>query len=273
MPEIYLKGNRHAISGEFNYARWPNVFYGIGGETSADRKEDITSKNSGAYFEYRRRLVSNLYPGIEFDYSRVEFTRIPAGGLLASGSVFGAKSGSVAGAGISFLFDDRDNILYPSRGYYFRVSTIFYDKSLKSDYDFERFSIDFRHFVKSGSRNVLALWFYSENAISDVPFWELPRLGDVIRGYNPMRFIDNSTLSFQAEYRLCPVWKRLGLVLFAGTGAVESRLRRIGIRDFKSAAGLGIRYLLQPSEKLNVRLDVGFGQNTKEIYFDIGEQF
>jgi outer membrane translocation and assembly module TamA len=64
----------------------------------------------------------------------------------------------------------------------------------------------------------------------------------------------------QTEYRL-PLWKRFGLAGFAGGGDVASKLSRFALNDFKTSYGFGLRYAVSPKEKINIRLDWGFGKD------------
>ena len=41
----------------------------------------------------------------------------------------------------------------------------------------------------------------------------------------------------------------------------------------KFAAGFGFRYMLVKSEKLNIRIDYGIGDDSAELYLNVGEAF
>jgi hypothetical protein len=93
-----------------------------------------------------------------------------------------------------------------------------------------------------------------------------------MRGYYEGRYQDQDMIVLQGEYRL-PLWRRFGLVGFAGIADVACKTSAFHARDFKSSAGFGIRYLLQPEEKLNLRFDYGFGKDTSGFYVNFTEAF
>jgi hypothetical protein len=45
------------------------------------------------------------------------------------------------------------------------------------------------------------------------------------------------------------------------------------LKRFKPTYGIGLRYLFSKEEKINLRVDLGFGQDTNGIYFGIEEAF
>jgi hypothetical protein len=69
-------------------------------------------------------------------------------------------------------------------------------------------------------------------------------------------------LVLQGEYRM-PLWRRLGAAAFGGLG-------QLGLNRFKYSVGWGLRYNINPKERLNLRLDLGFTSGT---CVTIGEAF
>jgi hypothetical protein len=97
--------------------------------------------------------------------------------------------------------------------------------------------------------------------------------GDTLmRGYYYGRYRDKNLAVLQAEYRM-PVWKRLGLVGFAGVGDVAPAPGRFRLGSFKAAGGFGFRFLFDPKEKTSIRLDFGFGKDTSGMYITATEAF
>jgi len=107
-----------------------------------------------------------------------------------------------------------------------------------------------------------------------VPFQRLSKLGGslLMRGYYEGRYRDHDLIVAQAEYRL-PLWRRFGLTGFAGIGDVADKISRFRSREMKTSAGLGLRYMLIPEEKMNLRFDFGFGKDTSGFYVTITEAF
>jgi hypothetical protein len=76
----------------------------------------------------------------------------------------------------------------------------------------------------------------------------------------------------QGEYRFPVVW-RFGLVGFAGVGRVSSTISQLNFTGLKDSYGFGVRYAVDRAEKLNLRLDFGWGRNSSGIYFNLTEAF
>jgi len=108
----------------------------------------------------------------------------------------------------------------------------------------------------------------------NVPIRNLAMLGgsDVMRGYYAGRFRDNQLMSCQVEYR-APLFWRLGVVAFAGLGRVAKKMSDFSFNDLKYSMGSGLRIALKPKEKLNLRIDYGFGNHSRGLYVTIGESF
>ena len=107
-----------------------------------------------------------------------------------------------------------------------------------------------------------------------------------MRGHYECRFRDNSLYAAQVEYRLplgrsdwidtrekVPFKERWGLVGFVGAGDVASSFCDIDFSKIKSSFGFGVRYLVMPKERINVRIDFGFGTQYPGFYFNIREAF
>jgi outer membrane translocation and assembly module TamA len=93
-----------------------------------------------------------------------------------------------------------------------------------------------------------------------------------MRGYYEGRFRDKSMITVQGEYRV-PLWSRFSLATFAGAGQVAEGPDAFALRDFKYSFGGGVRFALSRQEGINVRCDVGLGEETSGVYLTIGEAF
>jgi outer membrane translocation and assembly module TamA len=273
LPEVYYKNGLYRLSGSISYQKWPDLFYGLGNATSADDEEEYTTRSTGGTIDFQRRLGSSLYCGVVGELSHTELVKIESEGLLSAGDITGAETGTVSGAGVSISWDSRENIFFPQSGSYRMASLTSFGSVLGGNYFFNRFIIDLRKYAALDSSKIIAFQAYGSFHDGDPPFGVMPQLGQIIRGYYPLRYIDRSLLAFQVECRWHPLWRRFGVVGFAGTGGVADRISDLRPNGFEFAAGIGIRYLFIPFEGLNIRFDIGFGQGSSEIYFDIDEAF
>jgi len=94
-----------------------------------------------------------------------------------------------------------------------------------------------------------------------------------MRGYYLGRYRDKDMITLQAEYRWVPVLWRLGLAAFAGLSDVAPTLGGFDLGNFKYSYGLGLRFVIDPKQRLHLRLDFGFGKNSSGIYFTAAEAF
>ena len=271
-PEIYIKDELYKLSGIFGYANFPDKFYGIGNNTKKADEEDYTSRLSNFRPILQRNIFSNLYAGIQYDYARAKLTKLEAGKLLHSGTIPGSKGGVVSGIGINVTWDSRNNNLYPSRGSYHQFSVVSYERALGSDFTFNSYQIDLRHYKSILDRHILAVQSVIALSTGNPPFQMMNQLGAFLRGYYQSRFEDKNLVIFQIEYRI-PLFWRFGCAGFAGFGEVAHEFRNISVKEIKPSTGFGIRFALIPEQKVNLRLDFGFGKDDSSFDIMINELF
>jgi outer membrane translocation and assembly module TamA len=76
----------------------------------------------------------------------------------------------------------------------------------------------------------------------------------------------------QVEYRF-PLFWRLGMTAFAGAGDVFNNFQDLSLSRLKYSAGLGLRLLVNPKERVNIRLDYARGREGGYFYFSVSEAF
>jgi len=94
-----------------------------------------------------------------------------------------------------------------------------------------------------------------------------------MRGTIMGRYRDKTYYVVQSEYRMPLLVWRFGIILFAGLGDVASSVGNITISTVKPTYGFGIRFRFDELEKVEIRMDVGFGKGSNGIYFDINQAF
>lgn len=71
-----------------------------------------------------------------------------------------------------------------------------------------------------------------------------------------------------------PIHKRISGVLFGSVGDVSDNLSGFSPLNFKYAYGTGLRFAVNKTERLNIRVDYGFGaKGNSGLYFQLGEAF
>lgn len=272
--DLYWKDETYHLNGNLGYTKFPDKFYGIGNNTSKDDEEDYTPRIATLFMTFQKKVRPGLNLGIQYEFGHSKLMDVEENGLIATGDVLGSEGGVASGAGIVANWDTRNNIFYPSLGSFYQFSATRFSEALGSDYDFNRFNLDIRQYFPLSSSQILAIQGYV-NIITGKPTFQLLSLfgGErLMRGYYLGRYRDKNMAACQMEYR-SPVWRRFGVVGFAGIGEVANKISRFERKNFKYSVGWGIRYLFSREEKINLRLDFGYGKGTSGVYINIGEAF
>jgi hypothetical protein len=169
-------------------------------------------------------------------------------------------------------WDSRNHLFVPSSGSWIQLRALAYRDWLGSDFDYETRSIDLRHYAGLAPDHVLALQGLLIRCSGEIPLADYPSLGNALRGVLDGRYNDRTLLMGQLEYRF-PVWKRFSGVVFAGAGDVNDRLGHMTARELKLAAGGGLRFEIDPQERLRVRMDIGVSEGQAQFYLQFSEAF
>ena len=106
----------------------------------------------------------------------------------------------------------------------------------------------------------------------DIPWDQLSKIGggDSLRGYTTGRYRDKQMLLTQAEYRL-DLPGRHGMVFWAGAGVIADKASELFDQSVLPNYGVGYRFEVKP--RVNLRLDMGFGDGDSGFYFNVNEAF
>jgi len=271
-PELYLKHGSYKFSGGIAYLYYPDKFYGIGNNTSKDDEEDYTSRRFQFNPIVQKKIFSKLYVGFQYNFAYAKLTEKEAGKLLDKGIILGSEGGSVSGIGVIATYDSRDNNLYPTSGSYHQFSAVAYESGLGTDFTYNSYLLDLRHYRSMFSKHILAFQGVIGINTGNPPFQMVTQLGTYLRGYYQSRFQDKNLVAFQAEDRL-PLFGRFGLVGFAGCGQVAPEFGKISLKELKPSAGFGLRFALIPEQKVNLRIDFGIGKDDSSFDIVIMELF
>jgi hypothetical protein len=171
-------------------------------------------------------------------------------------------------------FDSRDNDLYPSSGQYAQADAMVAREDLGSDSDYDSLELEWNGYRRFGEQHVLALRVAGKIVDGDPPFFALAWFGSGVdlRGYTPGRYIGESMVALQAEWRwqATPRW---GFVAFGGTGKVSGALGDIDTGSWLPAGGVGVRFRLTKALPLNMRADFAWGRDDSTFSLAVGEAF
>ena len=180
----------------------------------------------------------------------------------------------LAGAGLAVEYDTRDFIPQPTRGVYVSVRTIAYPGWAGN---FGRTVVNTTAiadaYVSPWRGGVLAADLYGKFNTRNAPWTlreEMGLGGYRMRGYYAGRYIDNNLMAAQVELRQ-HVWWRLGLAAWGGAGVTFPRFDALRWSDVLPTWGVGLRFEFE--HRVNLRVDYGFGRDTRGIVFQMSEAF
>jgi hypothetical protein len=272
---IFTRGEKYLIEGfGEELINFRDFYFGIGNNSSADNREKFTYDVIGWENRIGRKVFKQkkLFAGIEARALKYYNMKLEPGGQLETGQVTGYNGSTSIGLGPCLTWDERDNVVNASRGFYFDARYSFYSTALGGSVNYHRTYIDLRKYfnVNPSRRHIFAMELIGNFVRGDAPIKEMAEFGGsrVMRGYYRGRFRDNYMTAFQAEYRM-PLYKRFGIVGFAGLGKVYNP-SEVNFDDLHYMYGGGLRYMINKREKLNLRLDYARGDPHYLGYFYLG---
>ena len=280
---IYTNREKWAILGETRFEDAPLFYYGTGNENTEDDSGLINYILIFTQNRILKQLKRNVFLGGQFQVNRIgKVGQDPIEETGEQNKILerqaSERDGStVVGLGPSFLFDSRDVIINAYKGTYLEVGSYFNHKSIGSEFNFNRYSLDVRKFLALDKDNKHVLAFQGRGVFEtgDVPFRELAWFGGHrnMRGFYEGRFRDKNMVLAQAEYRL-HFAKRHGVVLFGSAGQVSPEIDDLAFDRNHYGTGIGYRFMLNPKDRINIRVDYAVGTGgTSGLYFAIGEAF
>jgi outer membrane protein assembly factor BamA len=271
---VFTQNENFLLKGDVRYRDFPDRFYGIGNDTELSQKEQYSYQ----LFVLKSLQLKKVKPGffLGFDYElRYEYNFKHAyNGVLGNGTIPGYKGGLGSALGVVSILDTRDNIINPYKGRYAEFSTYFFSPLLKSTFSFQTINATYQQYWQIKPKHVLAWQTKARFTFGEVPFLDLSTLGndDILRGYPKNRFRDKHFFATQLEYRF-PLFWRFGGVAFGGFADVFGPSSTLSSNNVKYSIGTGLRFAVDPAERLNIRLDYGYGREGGYFYFVVGESF
>ena len=270
------------IYGDFWFKDMPDNYWGVGYEDGKNTvKSDSTTKYQRFWWWINPRILwqfkKNYFVGLNIDYNYTKGSEESDGVLEDPDYAYYNDRPLNSGLGLIFQYDSRDIPVNAWSGYLLNLSATMYSTGLGGDNDYQIYLLDFRKYIQIKRQGrTFALQAKTRLGYGDVPYGEMSQLGTPfdLRGYTWGRYRDNSMLFFLGEYRHMFMKKSgdlspHGFVVWAGAGSVG--------KDFGDFANwlpnFGIGYRLEIQPRMNLRIDIGFGTETRGFYFNFNEAF
>ena len=271
---IYSPNENYILRWRNSYSRFPDKFWGLGNKTPFANEESYIYSQFLVNPQLLRKITRKFYAGLFYELQRVYKVSYLQGGLFDQENIEGRNGSTVSGLGVILAWDSRNGAFSPNKGLFAQLSSVVFDKAIFSASNFITYIADVRKFVPVFQNHVLGFQFFGYFNQGTAPIRNLAMLGgsDIMRGYYAGRFRDNHLMACQMEYR-APLFWRLGVVAFAGAGRVAGKFSEFSFDGIKYSLGSGLRLALRPKEKLNLRVDYGFGNHSQGLYVTVGESF
>jgi hypothetical protein len=258
-------------------------FFGIGRDTaivSNSSSNYVWTQEKGLNISVScfRKIYKGLYGGLEYRYNvsnmqgegdegdtALEKSGIPVGELHESALV------------PAFVWDNRDNIFWSSKGYYACASIQFANAVFFSAKDYSVVAgwvNGYHSLLKNSNKLILAWHFYAQSGWGQMPYMRYSTYGqgDEVTGYTRGKYVDFSEATIQAELRY-ELWKFISCGGYAGTGKVFSSFAVMGQSAWLHFAGLRLYLNIIPSRNIRLRLDAAIARQDWGVYIGIGQAF
>jgi hypothetical protein len=281
--DVWAKANKYHYITEAKFLNQPFNFYGVGSTAPLANEDRLNLKRFRLNGELERQITKRLYLGGGAEYENLKYADKEAGGIYTTDpNLIDKDGGQFIFLKVTSFFDSRDNIPYPSKGFYTKLQYSYAPNFFGApNFTGTLFTVDARNYYKLSSKMNLALnaTYQGISSNKPIPFYNLRQMGndEVMRGYYSGRFRDENLLTSQAElrYRIIP---RFGLVAFGGAGKVYEN-GEFSDTYFKPTFGIGARVFFDLEKGLAIRLDYAMGEKPvgeKRIsgfYISLGEAF
>ena len=271
---VFFTGEREIFRFQSSFSNYPDRTWGLGNDSPESAKEKYSLKQIFFNPQLIFKLYKNLFIGAGIEIQDITDFSYTAGGVFDRQNIKGKSNGLASGAGIIFTWDSRNNAYSPGKGNFAEINITKFSEKLSSDFDFVNYQFDFRKYVSAGKNTVVGFHSLTKIAQGSTPIRYLSMLGgpEIMRGYYKGRYTDQNLFALQSEIRQYLFW-RLGVAGFTSIGQVSDRIGNFGINDFHYTYGAGLRLIVQEKEKLNLRVDFGFGKNSHGVYVILKEAF
>lgn len=260
----FFKEEKWFTDGFIHFAKYPDFYYGIGTEVTENNEVLYESNRMILDFGLYKNLGNKLFFGGEIKYSNYDNISLnelnPYQELIGSWS-FGLSS--------SVFYDSRNNLLNATKGALLKFNI---GHNIGTN-NYTIAKIDLRKYFTFKNNFVLAGRFYNSFVFGTPNFYDYSVLGgdEFVRGYFYGKFRDHNLSTFQAEVRT-PLFWRLGLALITGVSTIYNTSNFA--QDIKPNNGIGLRFLADKKDNVNLRFDYVLGNNNNSgFYISFGESF
>jgi len=214
-----------------------------------------------------RKIAGKWYAGIVARYADMD----QAFSIDIPSAEFNTSSETVsAGLGINVEYDNRDMPFNSFTGNKFKFSILTNSEGVGSDDSYKSYKLSYASYHSIRPSLVLAWEVQGCSKSDQAPLWDACSVD--LRGFSATDYLGKSSASGQIEVR----WKfhrKWGAVAFAGNGYYRNAFSEIREREAIPSYGIGLRFMVLESQRINMRLDYGRSNDSHAVYLSVGEAF
>lgn len=274
----YAPQNTFIFQGRFSYTFFPEFYFGTETEQPELNKDTISYNRLAGDFRFYWRVKKSFYLGASIRYNKIYNINSPADGAFLINKPLGYTGYEIIGIAPGITYETRDSQTFPRSGSFIEFSLTPFPAWKTSMPSFINIRLDARKYYPLqliSKRDVLALQLVANLNSGEVPFKDMADIGggNVMRGYYTGFYRYKNLYAFQVEYR-AGLWKFIGANLWIGGALTPTSMFSLGDSSIKPNAGIGLRVMINQKDKVNVRVDQGFGKQKQQgLYLDIAEAF
>jgi outer membrane protein assembly factor BamA len=214
-----------------------------------------------------RKIAGKWYAGIFARYLDMN----QQFGIDTPSAEFNTDANTVSmGLGLSIEYDNRDKPINSYTGSQFKFSVLTNSQGLGSDDSYKAYKASYASYHSIRPSLVLAWEIQGCSKSDKAPLWDACAID--LRGFSATDYLGKTSASGQVELR----WKfhrKWGGVAFAGSGYYENAFSEFREREAIPSYGIGLRFMVLESQRINMRLDYGRSNDSDAVYLSVGEAF
>lgn len=261
--------NKYRFNYDMGFKYMPSNFFGIGYEAGESNKyTEYDEYQLGLKFDLQRKIFPNTYVGLVFSAQNINSKNFKFPDLKPDGS----SKNTAIGGGFILSYDARDFIPNPSKGLFVQYEQTFFPKTSSSTNYFGNIKFITRAYQEVWNNGLIAFDLNGDFNNGDTPWAMLSKMGGArqMRGYFIGQYRDRKQINTQLELRQ-KIHGRHGVAVWGGAGNVFETMNKFDWAQTLPTYGLGYRWEFK--NRVNVRLDYGFGKKQSGFYFNIYESF
>ncbi|MDO6680026.1 BamA/TamA family outer membrane protein [Shewanella sp. 4_MG-2023] len=261
---LYLNANVYDI---------PDVYYGVGYEFNQQdlNRVEFNSQTFQVNPMFLQRISAHSFVGAGFDFTYAKATDVDVVSIDVDVDPLQEVSRNV-GVNLLINYDTRDHVLNPQQGSISQFEIGVYREDFGGKHDFEVYNALYSAYYPILDDDTIAWQVRGRFTHGDVPWDQLSKIGggNSLRGYTTGRYRDKQMLLAQVEYRQ-HLTGRHGMVYWVGAGSIADKVGELSFDELLPNIGIGYRLEVKP--KVNLRLDLAFGDGDSGFYFNVNEAF